>query len=1352
MKTQNSDYFIGLDIGTDSVGYAVTDIQYKLCKFKGEPMWGVHLFEEALLNEERRSFRTSRRRLDRRQQRIKLIQELFAKEIAKIDEHFYVRIKESALYSEDTTNGVHLFDKKGFSDTEYNREYPTIHHLINELIESDKPHDVRLVYLAVSWLVAHRGHFLNEISKENIADVIDIANVYNDFVAYFNQEKPWECKDISIFGDILKKKNSSTKKYKELSMLLYGAPKAPKAEPSEEFPYDRDSILKLLCGGKVSPNKLFCKDEYSEIESFSLDKSDDELAPILSSLGDDAELILKIKALFDWAILSDVLQGETYISKSKINIYEQHKCDLANLKYIVKKYVPHKYNEMFRAQDSGKANYEAYAKGSSGKQEDFCKYTKVLLKGIAPDDADKLLFDDVMSRLEEGVFCPKQVNSDNRVIPYQVYWMELKAILDNASKYLTFLNQTEDGISVAEKILSVFEFRVPYFVGPLNKSSKFAWIVRKSEGAIYPWNFNEKVDLEASEQAFIDKMTNTCTYLPNANVLPKMSLCYERFQLLNEINAISVNGRRLSVEIKQKIFNELCMKRKKITKKAICDFLKSNNHYTSDELSMLSGIDDNIKTSLVSHMAFNNMLCSAKITEADVERIIERRTYTESKSRFAVWLEREYPNLSEGDKKYICSLKIKDFGRLSREFLCELYGTEKNSQTGEALSILDRMWNENVVLMEVLSDNYTYSEQIQAINAEYYGNKQATLDERLSEMYISNAVKRPIIRTLDIISDVVKANGKAPEKIFIEMARGGKTEEKGKRKESRYAQVLKLYEQCDEEDVRYLTEQLEQMGDAVENRLQSDKLFLYYMQLGKCMYTGETIELSQLSGKLYDIDHIYPQSKVKDDSVLNNKVLVLSTANAEKGDIYPIKVEIRKKMAGWWKFLKDNSFITEEKYKRLTRSEPFSDNEQWGFINRQLVETRQSTKVIANILSELYPETRIVYVKAGLVSEFRQEFDMLKSRDVNDLHHAKDAYLNIVVGNVYNERFTKQWYMSNRDSYNLKIKTLFNHPVKLTNGTVVWNGSEDIGRVKNVVHKKNAIHLTRYAFCRKGGFFAQQPVSKSIGLVPLKKGLPTEKYGGYNKTTASFFMLVKYSIGKKSDLMLMPVELLFADKVISDVDYASEYAKKNIGSIINKEVLSVSFPLGMRKIKIGTVFEFDGCFRAYLTGKANGGKVVSLSAFCPLIVGYEWEKYIKRLSRFVEKKKENPKMVYYELYDEVNIRKNTELYDILILKMQSAIYKKRPANPADALINGKNTFEELDIFEQSKCLMQILTVFGRINNGCDLSAIGGVSKAAVLTLSSILSNWNKNYKDIRILDMSASGLYQSKTENLLEML
>ena len=79
-------------------------------------------------------------------------------------------------------------------------------------------------------------------------------------------------------------------------------------------------------------------------------------------------------------------------------------------------------------------------------------------------------------------------------------------------------------------------------------------------------------------------------------------------------------------------------------------------------------------------------------------------------------------------------------------------------------------------------------------------------------------------------------------------------------------------------------------------------------------------------------------------------------------------------------------------YEVITHT-PFTEDELSGFINRQLVETRQSTKAVAVLLKQLFPNSEIVYVKAGLVSEFRQAFGLVKCRDINDLHHAKDAFV-----------------------------------------------------------------------------------------------------------------------------------------------------------------------------------------------------------------------------------------------------------------------------------------------------------------------------------------------------------------------
>ena len=55
----------------------------------------------------------------------------------------------------------------------------------------------------------------------------------------------------------------------------------------------------------------------------------------------------------------------------------------------------------------------------------------------------------------------------NGTIPNQVHIQELKAILDNAKKYLPFLNEKDEYGTVAEKIISIAKFRIPYYVGQM---------------------------------------------------------------------------------------------------------------------------------------------------------------------------------------------------------------------------------------------------------------------------------------------------------------------------------------------------------------------------------------------------------------------------------------------------------------------------------------------------------------------------------------------------------------------------------------------------------------------------------------------------------------------------------------------------------------------------------------------------------------------------------------------------------------------------------------------------------------------------------------------------------------------
>ncbi len=516
--------------------------------------------------------------------------------------------------------------------------------------------------------------------------------------------------------------------------------------------------------------------------------------------------------------------------------------------------------------------------------------------------------------------------------------------------------------------------------------------------------------------------------------------------------------------------------------------------------------------------------------------------------------------------------------------------------------------------------------------------------------------------------------------------------------------------------------------------------------MGKSAYTGKPIDLSHLTDGTYNLEHIYPRCHVKDDSVLNNLVFVESEINGMKSDTYPVPEDIRRNMTPFWHMLKGNGLMTEEKYRRLTRSTRFTPEEKMGFINRQLVETRQSTKVIKDLLQEKFPNTEIICVKAGLVSEFRQAFQMLKCRSVNDLHHAKDAYLNVVVGNVYHERFTKKWFLLD-SSYNVQAEKLF--AKALYHGKIAyWNGEKDLAIVRKTMGK-NAVHLTRYAFCRRGGYFDQQPVKKGENLIPLKEGLPTEKYGGYNKPTASFFVLARFTQKKKGEIMFVPIPLLYVDKFQQGEREALEVTSGEIYRITGKTVADLELLLQGRPLKVNTVIPLDGT-RTTLTAKT--GQKITVSPLLSIVVGYSWELYIKALERFQEKQQMNKAIILDSQRDHISKDKNVELYNFLIEKLGTWPFTKLPNNQAKTLKNGENRFVVLDEEEQVKVLMNMLRLFGSGAGGVDLRDIGGGGQSGVTALSMNVSNWKKQYTDVRIIDQSASGLFGRCSENLLELL
>ncbi len=454
---------------------------------------------------------------------------------------------------------------------------------------------------------------------------------------------------------------------------------------------------------------------------------------------------------------------------------------------------------------------------------------------------------------------PKARVKENSVVPYQVHEKELKKILCNAEKYLPFLKNTDEtGKSVSDKIRMLMTFRIPYYVGPLLGNN--AWVEREALGKVTPWNFEEKVNVEKSAEKFIEKMTSKCTYLKNEDVLPMSSLIYEKYMVLNEINKLKIYSEPISVALKQDIYRDLFERKQKVTVKKLIDYLKAEKGYADLKREDISGIDVEIKSSLKSYHAFKEKFTQEALSEKEKEDIIKDMTLFGAEPKLLKKrLTAKYPDYENQISSLIKSFKCNDWGRLSYKLLNGI-AVDVPGQ-GEIGTVMYRLWNTNDNFMQIIeSGDSLYAKLIKEENGEV--KKNGIEYSMVDDLYVSPAVKRQIWKALQVTDEVMGAMGKAPKRIFVEMAR--ESAEK-KRSVTRKDRLKELYKSIKDEKVLY-----DKLCDTDNDALRSDKLYLYYTQLGRCAYTGRRIEIDELfDNNIYDVDHIYPRSKTADDSMDN---------------------------------------------------------------------------------------------------------------------------------------------------------------------------------------------------------------------------------------------------------------------------------------------------------------------------------------------------------------------------------------------------------------------------------------------------------------------------------------------------
>lgn len=1384
------NYYLGLDIGTNSVGWAVTDDEYNLCKFKKKDMWGIRLFENGETAAERRLQRTARRRTDRRKQRIDLLQMLFAEEMAKVDDTFFIRLNESRLHAEDKSVDFKypLFVSDEYNDVDYHKEYPTIFHLRKELIDNPEPHDIRLVYLALHHIIKNRGHFLIDgdmkAARDFDATFLQILEEMTSDAFPFDIEVTPD--GIQTAREILNSKKPNSSRAKELAPVFLYATQALDKDEKKKRKDSITHICKLFAGNKGDVAKIFYNTDFGGMEkasfSFGEEIFSETILPEMEAVyPDEARIIESMKMLYDWGKLSEILGEEEYISKAKVKQYEKHKRDLRTLRTLILKYCDKKtYNEFFNNPNAKNAysnyigevkkNGKKYAAEKLTKEKEydaFFKNIKKILEAMSCSEDDQSAVSAILEDIENGKFLPLQRSKENASIPKQVHEAELNAILNNAESYLPFLKEKDaEGISVREKICSVFRFRIPYYVGPLSDRHKSQganqWIKRKKEGYIYPWNFSEMVDEQASNEEFIQRMTNKCTYLVGEDVLPKNSLLYTKFMVLNELNNLRIRGNKVSVKIKQEIYNELFKTKNRVTGKSLLTYLQKDDPELRRE--DLTGFDGDFKAQLKSYMDFGKKVFGKRIDEEPIQNIVEdiirwSTIYDSDSKMVRRAIEQKYGDvLTSEEIKNATKLHYTGWGNFSRKFLNGVVGV--NNETKDNFTIIQALWETNDNLNQILSGKYSFAEAINILNEKNQDEiARISYEDIVQPLYVSPSVKRAIWQTIQITEELRWVQKGAPEKIFVEMARGGEKEKK--RTTSRKNQLLELYRNCEADIRSWIKDDFENWIEEIENReereFNSIKLYLYYTQMGKDMYTGEPIDIHQLmnGNSKWDRDHIFPQSKIKDDS-LDNLVLTDKIINNTK-DNEVLSPVIRKKMKPFWGILRKTGLISEKKYSRLVRNEETFDSELPEFIARQLVETRQSTKIVADLLQKIYPNTQVIYVKSRLVSNFRHDdLKMLKSRRVNDYHHAKDAYLNIVVGNVYNSIFTsdpRRWFKEKgEDAKDYNIQKIFRRDVVDKSGTVVWskpNVNDENKYIRNdddgltggsidTVRKtmlQNNVLYTEYAYCETGKLYKVEILKKGDAAitVPVKKELAPEKYGGYKGAISSYFAIIEYD-GKKNERerMILGVPIYVANMLPQNPNAFVEYCE-NVKGYKNVRVLK-------EKIKKNTLISVNG-FPMRIRGETE--RDLSFKSSMQLTTPFSIEKSIYKIEKFLSK------YVMYDVdiqRDELNDDLLNSVYDVFIFKLKT-VYKNRPANPnkKEFLEKQERIFKDtLSLKEKCICINQILNILRcDVGTTADLSLIRGTTKTGNISVN---KNTASKKCKLRIINQSITGLFVNVEE------
>ena len=545
--------------------------------------------------------------------------------------------------------------------------------------------------------------------------------------------------------------------------------------------------------------------------------------------------------------------------------------------------------------------------------------------------------------------------------------------ISNNFKTIDYVHELEQILSqqnldseIINNIVDIIKRRRNYDQGP------------GSEKSPTPYGSYRIVDGQLIRVNLIDEMRGKCSVFPEELRAPKQSYTAELFNMLNDLNNLSIKGEKISVDEKHKIIDYINMKGN-ISIKQLLKILEV-------EESEVTGfrIDKNENALITEFKGYSKVLKVFKSYHLEhlledksiVDNIIDIETKAKEINERAEKIKEMYPDFSSELINDLSSIKgVSGYHSLSFK----------------AMHIITQeLLNTSMNQMEILHEIDLFNKNRKSLK----GKKNIEPDD---EAILSPVAKRAHRETFKVINALRKKYGEF-DSIVIEMTRDKNSLEQKRR----INESQKKFEN-NNKIVNELIKNQNIDPDRINNKTKA-KISLYLEQDCKTAYTQEPIDLYTLiyDDKAYEIDHIIPLSVSLDDSI-NNKVLVSRRENQEKGNQTPVTAYLKGyfsngNLEAYKLYVKNNKKMKRKKKANLLIEEDITKYDvAKKFINRNLVDTSYACRSVMNTLQHYFQDndihTTVHTIRGQATNTFRKRIQFHKDREQDYFHHAIDALI-----------------------------------------------------------------------------------------------------------------------------------------------------------------------------------------------------------------------------------------------------------------------------------------------------------------------------------------------------------------------